>query len=76
MTDTSNPFADWPLHHLMFVKVRDGGGPHKIAHAVAEGHGITLDELKAQCRKAGEEWLAQDEALDTRDRPVFEWACS
>jgi hypothetical protein len=75
MPDPRNPYADWPLHHLLFVKVRDGGGPHQVAHGVAELHGITLDELKAECRKTGEEWLARDGALDQINQPVYDWAC-
>lgn len=76
MPDPRNPYADWPQHHLLFVKVRDGGGPAQVAHGVAELHGITLDELKAECRKTGEEWLARDGALDTINQPVYAWACS
>ncbi|HHM0560666.1 TPA: hypothetical protein ACRDQR_006089 [Pseudomonas aeruginosa] len=76
MTDPRNPYADWPQHHLLFVKVRDGGGPARAAHGVAEVHGITLDELKAECRKTGEEWLARDGELDSINAPVYEWARS
>lgn len=70
----TNPYADWPLHHLLFVKVRDGGGPDKTAHSVAEVHGISLDTLKAECRRTGEEWLARDGELDAINQPIYEWA--
>ncbi len=74
MTDNNNPYADWPSHHLLFVKVRDGGGPEKVAHGVAEVHGITIEELKAECRKTGEEWLARDGELDLINQRVYDWA--
>jgi hypothetical protein len=74
MTAPNNPYADWPLHHLLFVKVRDGGGPVKVAPGVAELHGITLDELKAACRKTAEEWLARDGELAQENKPVYDWA--
>ena len=76
MTDTHNPYADWPIHHLLFVKVRDGGGPSAVAHGVAELYGITLDELKAECRKTGDEWLARDGSLNQINQRVYDWACS
>ncbi|MBD9653566.1 hypothetical protein IB239_01910 [Pseudomonas sp. PDM12] len=76
MQPPSNPYADWPLHHLLFVKVRDGGGPAKIAHSVAELHKITIEQLKAECRKTGDEWLAAGEELEAPDQRVYEWACS
>lgn len=76
MTDPRNPYADWPLHHQLLVKVRDGGDPAMVAHEVAELHGITLDELKAECRKTAEEWLARDGELDSINQPVYAWACS
>ncbi|MNE91510.1 hypothetical protein D3C80_1891360 [compost metagenome] len=40
MSDPRNPYSDWPLLHMLFVKVRDGGGPAKVAHGVAKLHGI------------------------------------
>lgn len=48
MTAPTNPFEGLPLHHLLFLKIRDGGGA-KVAHGVAEQHGISVDELKALC---------------------------
>jgi hypothetical protein len=75
-TAPKNPFEGWPLHHLLFVKVRDGGGPHKIAQSVADLHGITLDDLKARCRMTGEEWLARDGELNAQNQPVYDWARS
>jgi hypothetical protein len=74
MTEQKNPYAEWPLHHLLFVKVRDGGGPSSIGHSVAKVHGLTLEELKAQCRKTGEEWIARDGALDVINQPVYDCA--
>lgn len=74
MSAPNNPYADWPLHHLLFVSVRDGGGPVQAAHGVAELHGITLDELKAHCRQAGDEWLARDGSLTEINQPVYDWA--
>jgi hypothetical protein len=81
MSDTDmnapiNPYQDWPLHHLLFVKVRDGGGPASIAEGVADLHGITLADLKSQCRKTAEEWLARDGKLAAENQPVYDWACA
>ncbi|MCE0923302.1 hypothetical protein LU673_25345 [Pseudomonas alloputida] len=71
--DPQNPYAGMPLHHLLFLKVRDGGGPIKVAHSVAELHEITIDELKAHCRRAVDDILA-DRALAVYEVPVAEWA--
>ncbi|NIM32064.1 MAG: hypothetical protein GTN60_12200 [Pseudomonas stutzeri] len=76
MTAPNNPYADLPLHHLLFLKVRDGGGPSKIAHGVAELHGLSLDELKAQCCRAGEELIAERGHLLVYEQPVYDWARS
>lgn len=75
MTEPTNPFEGLPLHHLLFLKIRDGGGP-KVAHGVAELHGISVDELKAQFRKAGEEILAERGEFLVYERPVVDWAKS
>ena len=75
MTEPTNPFEGLPLHHLLFLQIRDGGGP-KVAHGVAELHGISVDELKAQCRKAGEEILAERGEFLVYERPVVDWAKS
>lgn len=75
MNDPRNPFADLPLHHLLFLKIRDGGGP-KVAHGVAELHGISLEDLKAHCRKAGDELLAEKGELSVYEKKVYEWAKS
>ena len=32
MTAPTNPYADWPLHHLLFVKLRDGGGGAAVSY--------------------------------------------
>jgi len=74
MTAPKNPFEGLPLHHLLFLKLRDGGGPAKVAHAVAEQHGITLDELKEYCRLAGEELMAERGELLVYEQPVYDWA--
>jgi len=81
MTDTETsapkkPFEDLPLHHLLFIKLRDGGGAAKVAPGVAEMHGITLDELKAQCRVAADELIAERGHLLVYEEPVLAWAKS
>lgn len=70
----SNPFEGLPLHQLLFLKIRDGGGP-KVAHGVADLHGITVEELKAQCRLAGEELIAERGELLVHEQTVYDWAC-
>lgn len=75
MTAPTNPFEGLPLHHLLFLKIRDGGGP-TAAHGVAELHGITVEELKAHCRKAGEELIAERGELLVYEQPVYDWAKS
>ena len=70
-----NPFATWPKHHLMFVTLRDGEQTlDKLAPAVAAIHGISVEELKAQCRRTGEEWIARDGGLGEINRRVYDWA--
>lgn len=76
MTHNQNPYADWPRHHYLFVCVRDGGGIVQAAHSVAELHGLSLDELKAQCRRAGEDFIAEAGKLNLPDQRVYDWACS
>lgn len=69
------------MHQLLFLKLRDGGGAAgrrsgeaaKVAHAVAEQHGITTEELKAQYWRPGEEIPAK-RALLVYEVPVLEWA--
>lgn len=75
MAAPKNQFEGLPLHHLLFLKIRDGGGA-KVAHGVAELHGITLDELKAACVKAGEELTADRGHLLVYEQPVYDWARS
>jgi hypothetical protein len=74
MTDSRNPVAGLPLHHIQFLAVRDGGGPVKVAHGVAELHGLTLGELKANCRQAAEELIAERGHLLDYEQPVYDWA--
>ncbi|MHC8346734.1 hypothetical protein [Pseudomonas sp. RT6P73] len=77
MSAPNNPFADRPLHHLLFVKLRNGGwGPASLAPGVADRHGISVEELKAHCRLTGEEWLARDGALTEAGQRVYDWAKS
>lgn len=73
--DHENPFANIPLHHLLFLKIRDGGGP-KIAHSVADSHEISVDDLKAACKKAGEEIIQERGHLLVYEQPVYDWANS
>lgn len=73
MQDSANPFKDLPLHHLLFLKIRDGGGA-SVAHGVAELHGITLEELKAACKRAAEELIEERGELLAYEKPVYEWA--
>lgn len=64
-----------PLHHLLFLKIRDGGGA-KVAHGVAEQHGISVDELKAQCRLAADELLVERGHLLDYELLALQWAKS
>lgn len=74
-TPMKNPFEGMPLHQLLFLKLRDGGGAAKVAPGVAELHGITIDELKAHCLKAVEE-IRQERPLAVYEKPVVAWAKS
>lgn len=64
---------EMPLHQYLFLCVRDGG--RAARSGVAEVHGITVDELKAHCKRAGEEILAERE-FAAYEKPVYEWACA
>lgn len=75
LTPMKNPFEGMPLHRLLFLKLRDGGGAAKVAPGVAELHGITIDELKAHCLKAAEE-IRQERPLEVYEEPVVAWAKS
>ncbi|CAI8760635.1 hypothetical protein [Pseudomonas zeae] len=76
MNESNNPFADWSLHHLLFVKLRNSGkGPAK-AQSVAQLHGLSLDELKAHCRMAGEEFREREGGLNETGQRVYDWAKS
>ncbi|WP_433770940.1 hypothetical protein [Pseudomonas putida] len=75
MTEPSNLYANWPVHHLMFVALRDGGdAPEQLAPTVATFHGISVEELKAQCRRSGEEWITRDGGLGEINQRVYDWA--
>ncbi|AJY53093.1 MULTISPECIES: hypothetical protein [Halomonadaceae] len=72
-----NQFEGVPLNVLMFLNLRDGGGgPALRAEAAAEFYGITVAELKAECRKVGMDWIAQDGALIEINQRVYDWARS
>lgn len=73
MSESNNSFADWPLHHLLFVKLRNSAkGPAK-APSVAVQHGISLAELKAHCRLAGEEFKWRDGSLGETGQRIYDW---
>jgi hypothetical protein len=78
--DTSKPinqFEGVSRHQMMFLNLRDGGGtPAQRGATVAEFYGVTLDELKASCRKAGDELIAERGELLVYETPVYEWAKS
>lgn len=75
MTAPTARLEDLPLHQLLFLKLRDGGGAAKVAPGVAELHGITIDELKAHCLKAADE-IRQERPLEVYEEPVVAWAKS
>lgn len=68
-------FASLPLHHQLFIKLRDGGGLHQ-ANSIADLHNISIDELKAHCRRAGEELIQERGNLLVYEEPVYSWAKS
>ena len=73
-TKPANPL-EGSCHQLMFLNLRDGGGtPAKRGAAVAEFHEVTLDELKASCRKTGDELIAERGELLDYEMPVYSWA--
>jgi hypothetical protein len=75
MNATRNSNADWQLRHVMFVALRDGGdSPAKLAASLAAMHGISVEELKEQCRQTGEEWIARDGGLSEINQHVYNWA--
>ncbi|MHC8346733.1 hypothetical protein [Pseudomonas sp. RT6P73] len=82
MSETSGSTADisvdeWPLPHLLFVKLRNSGkGPASLAPGVAARHGLSVEELKAHCCLTGEQWLARDGALSESSQRVYDWAKS
>lgn len=76
MQKNENPFANMPRHHYLFMCVRDGGGVEKTAHALTLLHEISMEDLKAQCRKAGEEHIAATGGIQEPELRVYNWACS
>lgn len=75
MSDASDPLDDIPAHRLQFLAVRDGGGP-KNAQNIADVHGITVDQLKASCLQAAEEYLEANGFLQSYEQSVLNWAKS
>ncbi|CAI8808647.1 hypothetical protein [Pseudomonas zeae] len=76
MTAPTNPYEGMPLYHLLFLKLRDGGGACACASAVAELHGISVEELKAYCRLAATELIAERGQLLQCEEVVYDWAKS
>jgi len=58
---------------MQYLAVRDGGGT-KIADRVAEVHGITIEQLKANCLRASEEYLQDNGTLLPYEQAVLDWA--
>jgi hypothetical protein len=73
MVDRNDPSQDTSSYYMQYLAVRDGGGA-KIANHVAEVHGITIDQLKANCRKAAEEYRLHNGGLMSYDQAVLDWA--
>lgn len=59
-------------HRQLFNMVCTRGGVG-MAHAIAEEHGILLEELKKHCLKAGQE-LAEEGLLFPLLLPIYRWA--
>lgn len=77
MTKPTKTFEGLPPHHMMFINLRDGGEtPARRSATVAEFYGVTLDELKANCIKAGDELIAERGELLVYEKPVYAWAKS
>ncbi|WP_454865899.1 hypothetical protein [Pseudomonas umsongensis] len=75
MNATNNSNANWPMRHVMFVALRDGGdSPANLAASLAAMQGISVEELKVQCRRTGEEWIARDGGLSEINQYVYNWA--
>ncbi|WP_153014158.1 hypothetical protein [Pseudomonas sp. EpS/L25] len=73
MVDRKDPFQDAPSYYMQYLAVRNGGGA-KVANHVAEAHGVTIDQLKANCRKAAEECRLHNGGLMSYDQAVLDWA--
>jgi len=77
MTAPKTPLEGLPRNHLMFLNLRDGGGtPASRGATVAEFYGISVEELKANCIKAGDELIAERGSLLVYEQPVYDWAKS
>lgn len=75
MNATNNSDANWPMRHVMFVALRDGGNsPANLAEGLAAMQGISVEELKVQCRRTGEEWIARVGGLSEINQHVYIWA--
>lgn len=75
MSESKSPFEGTPPYHMQYLAIRDGGGP-KNAHGVADLHGITVEELKANCRRAAEEYRQANGFLEPYEQSVLDWASS
>ena len=70
-----NQFEGVPLYQMMFLNLRDGGGtPAGRCEAVAEFYGVTVDELKANCVRHGDELISERGHLLVYEKPVYDWA--
>lgn len=75
MVEKKDPFESAPPYYMQYLAIRDGGG-EKIANHVAEVHGITIEQLKDNCRRAAEEYRLHNGALMSYDQAVLDWANS
>lgn len=75
MVERKDPFESASPYYMQYLAIRDGGGA-KIAYHVAEVHGITIEQLKANCRKAAEEYRLYNGSLMSYDQAVLDCANS
>lgn len=72
---------DIPPYYMQYLAVRDGGdggdgGDAKIADRVAEVHGISIQQLKANCLRAADEYRQDNGNLLPFEQAVLDWANS
>ena len=75
MSTSQDPFEGIPPYYMQYLAVRDGGGT-KIAERVVEVHGITIEQLKANCRRAADEYRRRNGTLMPYEQAVVDWANS